>query len=153
MIPAALAQAPPAALAPRPLSALPADLQPLVRDLQARGFTLRIALPPVRQAYGLFHSTSRTLWLSPLAFELGIARPTFLHEAVHAVQSCPTGTLTPIGWRFSLPPVVEQEISGILTSRYHQNNRLLEQEAFGLQGQSDAVPRLRQALRQRCRLP
>jgi hypothetical protein len=72
---------------------------------------------------------------------------------VHAVQSCPTGTLTPIGWRFSLPPVVEQEISGILTSRYHQNNRLLEQEAFGLQGQSDAVPRLRQALRQRCRLP
>ena len=153
MIPAARAQAPPAALAPRPLSALPADLQPLVRDLQARGFTLRIALPPVRQAYGLFHSTSRTLWLSPLAFELGIARPTFLHEAVHAVQSCPTGTLTPIGWRFSLPPVVEQEISGILTSRYHQNNRLLEQEAFGLQGQSDAVPRLRQALRQRCRLP
>ena len=153
MIPAALAQAPPAALAPRHLSALPADLQPLIRDLQARGFTLRIALPPVRQAYGLFQSTSRTLWLSPLAFELGIARPTFLHEAVHAVQSCPTGTLTPIGWRFSLPPVVEQEISGILTSRYHQNNRLLEQEAFGLQGQSDAVPRLRQALRQRCRLP
>jgi hypothetical protein len=151
--PAALAQAPPAALAPRPLSALPADLQPLVRDLQARGFTLRIALPPVRQAYGLFHSTSRTLWLSPLAFELGIARPTFLHEAVHAVQSCPTGTLTPIGWHFSLPPVVEQEISGILTSRYHQSNRLLEQEAFGLQSQSDAVPRLRQALRQRCRLP
>lgn len=144
---------PPAALAPRPLSALPADLQPLVRDLQARGFHVRIALPPVRQAYGLFESASRTLWLSPLAFELGIARPTFLHEAVHAVQSCPSGRLTPIGWRFSLAPVVEQEISGILTSRYHQSNRVLEQEAFGLQGQPDAVPRLRQALRQRCPLP
>ncbi len=140
-------------LAPRPLSALPADLQPLVRDLQARGFRVRIALPPVRQAYGLFQSQSRTLWLSPLSFELGIARPTFLHEAVHAVQSCPTGSLTPIGWHFTLPAVVEQEISGILTSRYHNNNRILEQEAFGLQGQPDAVPRLHQALQQRCPLP
>ena len=140
-------------LAPRPLSALPADLQPLVRDLQARGFRVRIALPPVRQAYGLFQSQSRTLWLSPLSFELGIARPTFLHEAVHAVQSCPAGSLTPIGWHFTLPAVVEQEISGILTTRYHHNQRILEQEAFGLQGQPDAVPRLRLALQQRCPLP
>ncbi|MFN9620948.1 MAG: hypothetical protein ACK55X_14675 [Synechococcaceae cyanobacterium] len=152
--PPAQASAPaPAELAPRPLSALPADLQPLVHDLQARGFRVRIALPPVRQAYGLFDRRSRTLWLSPLAFELGIARPTFLHEAVHAVQSCPGGSLTPIGWRFSLPAVVEQEISGILTTGYHQSTRTLEQEAFGLQAQSDAVARLRQALRQRCPLP
>jgi hypothetical protein len=139
-----------AALEPRPLSALPADLQPLVRDLQAHGFTLRIALPPVRQAYGLFQSASRTLWLSPLSFELGIARPTFLHEAVHAVQSCPSGKLTPIGWRFQLPEVVDRQISGILTTEYHHGVRSLEQEAFGLQGQPDAVPLLRQALRQRC---
>lgn len=160
MIPAVVAQTPapapaptPAELGPRPLSALPADLQPLVHDLQSHGFRVRIALPPVRQTYGLFDSRSRTLWLSPLAFELGIERPTFLHEAVHAVQSCPGGFLTPIGWRFTLPAVVEQEISGILTTSYHQNNRALEQEAFGLQGQPDAVPRLRQALRQRCPLP
>jgi hypothetical protein len=137
-------------LQPRPLSALPADLQLLARDLQDHGFTVRIALPPVRQSYGLFQSASRTLWLSPLSFELGIARPTFLHEATHAVQSCPTGRLTPIGWRFPLAPVVEREISGILTTRYHHGNRILEQEAFGLQGQPDAVPRLRRALAQRC---
>jgi hypothetical protein len=137
-------------LQPRPLSALPADLQPLARDLQAHGFRLRIALPPVRQAYGLFESTSRTIWLSPLSFELGIARATFLHEATHAVQSCPNGRLTPIGWRFQLSPVVEQEISGILTNRYHHGDRILEQEAFGVQGQGDAVRLLRQALRQRC---
>jgi hypothetical protein len=137
-------------LQPRPLSALPADLQPLARDLQAHGFTLHIALPPVRQAYGLFQSASRTLWLSPLSFELGISRATFLHEATHAVQSCPSGRLTPIGWRFQLAPVVEREISGILTSRYHHGDRILEQEAFGVQGQPDAVPLLRKALRQRC---
>ena len=139
-------------LEPQPLSALPADLQPLARELQARGFKLRIALPPVREAYGLFQAKTRTLWLSPLTFELGIARQTFLHEAVHAVQSCPSGVLSPIGWRYQLAPVVDREISGILTTRYHHGNRALEQEAFGLQGQSDAVARLLKALRQRCPL-
>ena len=139
-----------AALAPQPLSALPADLQPLARELQTRGFKLRIALPPVREAYGLFQAKTRTLWLSPLTFELGIARQTFLHETVHAVQSCPTGVLTPVGWRYRLAPVVEREISGILTTRYHHGNRALEQEAFGLQGQRDAVPRLMEALKRRC---
>lgn len=129
---------------------MPADLQPLARELQARGFRLRIALPPARQAYGLYEARSRTLWLSPLSFELGIARQTFLHEAVHAVQSCPTGVLSPIGWRFQLPPVVDREISGILTTRYHHGNRAVEQEAFGLQGQADALPRLIEALKRRC---
>ncbi len=139
-----------AALAPQPLTVLPADLQPLARALQARGFQVRIALPPVRQAYGLYQAKTRTLWLSPLTFELGIARQTFLHEAVHAVQSCPSGVLSPIGWRFQLPVVVDREISGILTTRYHHGNRALEQEAFGMQGQADAVPRLMEALKRRC---
>lgn len=144
---ALLAAAP---LDPRPLGALPADLQPLARELRARGFRLRIALPPVRQSYGLYEARSRTLWLSPLSFELGIARQTFLHEAVHAVQSCPTGVLSPIGWRVQLPLVVDREISGILTTRYHHGNRAVEQEAFALQGQADAVPRLIEALKRRC---
>jgi hypothetical protein len=139
-----------AALAPQPLTLLPVDLQPLARALQARGFQVRIALPPVRQAYGLYQAKTRTLWLSPLTFELGIARQTFLHEAVHAVQSCPSGVLSPIGWRFQLPVVVDREISGILTTRYHHGNRALEQEAFGMQGQADAVPRLMEALKRRC---
>jgi hypothetical protein len=139
-----------AALEPRPLSALPADLQPLLRDLQTRGFTVRIELPPLRQSYGLFQSASRTLWLSPLSFELGIARPTFLHEAVHAVQSCPSGRLSPIGWRLPLAEVVDRQIRGILTSGYPHGARILEEEAFALQGQADAVALLRQALRERC---
>ncbi len=140
------------ALAPQPLSVLPADLRPLANALLARGFQLRIALPPMRQAYGLYEAKTRTLWLSPLTLELGIARQTFLHEAVHAVQSCPNGTLSPIGWRFHLPMAVDREISGILTTRYHQDNRALEQEAFGLQGQANAVPRLMAALKRRCPL-
>jgi hypothetical protein len=46
---------------------------------------------------------------------------------------------------------VDREISGILTTRYHQGNRLLEQEAFGMQGLEEAPSRLVAALRQRCR--
>ena len=146
--PAPAAQDP---LAPKPLGALPADLQPLVRELQRFGFRLQISAPPVRGVYGLFEAGSRRIWIAPISFELGIARQTFLHEAVHAVQSCPTGTVTPIGWRLPVQPVVRQEISGLLTTRYH-NHRVAEQEAFHLQGQPDAVARLMEALRRRCGL-
>jgi hypothetical protein len=138
-------------LAPRGESALPPDLMPLVRALKSHGFRVRIALPPARQAYGLYEAASRTLWLSPLAFELGIARQTFLHEAVHAAQSCPDGrVLRPIGWTLPLQPVVRNEIGGVLVNAYGAQSRVLEQEAFALQGQPDAVPRLLRALAQRC---
>lgn len=136
-------------LAPKPLTALPADLQPLVRELKRFGFTVRISAPPVHGAYGLFEAGSRRIWIAPISFELGIARQTFLHEAVHAAQSCPTGSVTPIGWRLPVQPVVRQEISGLLTTRYH-SHRVAEQEAFHLQGQPDAVARLMEALRRRC---
>lgn len=137
-------------LDPRPLSALPADLRPLATALQAHGFTVRIALPPRRGTYGQFDPRSRTLWISPLSFELGIGRQTFLHEAVHAVQSCPAGVVRPIGWTLPLDPAVERGIQAILFHDY-PTNRDVEREAFTVQGQPDAVPRLLQALRQRCR--
>jgi hypothetical protein len=138
-------------LAPRPTTALPADLQPLVGALKDHGFQVRIALPPRRGAYGQFDPRRRILWISPLSFELGIARQTFLHETVHAVQSCPSGVVSPIGWRFRLDPAVERGISAILLNGYHHANRVVEQEAFGLQGQPDAVAILLRALRSRCR--
>ena len=137
-------------LAPQPLSRLPADLQPLVQALQSKGFSLRIALPPARGAYGLFEAKSKRLWISPLTIPLGIVRQTLLHEAVHAAQSCPSGKLTPLGWSAPLNPVVEREISAILLRSYHHGNRVLEREAFTLQGQRDAVPTLIKALHARC---
>ena len=140
-----------APLAPRSESALPPELMPLLRALKTHGFRVRIALPPERRTYGQYVPASRTLWLSPLSFELGIARQTFLHEATHAAQSCPDGrVLRPIGWMLPLQPVVRHEISGVLLNSYGAQSRVLEQEAFALQGQPDAVPRLLQALAQRC---
>ena len=92
----------------------------------------------------------QNVWLSPVTFPLGIARQTFLHEAIHAVQSCPTGRLTPIGWRLKVSPVVEREIGGILMQSYHHSNRVLEREAFFMQGQPDAVAQVIAALHERC---
>lgn len=140
-----------AALSAQPSSRLPADLQPLAQALEAKGFTIHIALPPVQRSYGLFQTQSRTLWISPLTFPLGIARQTFLHEAVHAVQSCPTGRLTPIGWRVKVSPVIEREISGILLRSYHHGSRAVEREAFFMQGQRDGVKQVLAALKERCR--
>ncbi len=147
VLPAALIAS---ALAPQPLDRLPADLNPLIQALQSKGFSVRIALPPVRGSYGLFQAKSKTLWISPLTIPLGIVRQTVLHEAVHAAQSCPSGRLTPLGWSAQLNPVVEREISGILLRSYHHGDRALEREAFMLQGQRDAVPKLVKAIQQRC---
>ena len=138
------------ALSPQPLSRLPANLQPLIQALNTKGFKVLIALPPVRGSYGLFQSESKTLWISPVTLPLGIARQTFLHEAVHAIQSCPSGRLSPLGWRVNLTPVIEREISAILLKNYHHANRILEQEAFFLQGQKNAPSMLMKALKQRC---
>ena len=137
-------------LAPKPLSHLPSDLQPLLKALQDKGFKVVIALPSRQQSYGMFQRKTKTLWISPIAFPLGIARQTFLHEAVHAVQSCPTGNLTPIGWKFTLNPVIEREISAILLRGYSHKNHRIEREAFYLQGQPNAIPLVIKALKERC---
>ncbi|QEY31288.1 hypothetical protein EVJ50_02530 [Synechococcus sp. RSCCF101] len=131
---------------------LPEDLSRLVRALEGHGFEVRFAPPPRRGVYGLYESGSRRLWVAPVTIPLGIARQTLIHEATHAVQSCPSGRLSPIGVTVSLNPVVEREISAILLKSYrHSGNRAVEREAFHLQGQPDAVPILLRAMEQRCR--
>jgi hypothetical protein len=131
--------------------ALPERLRPLAQALQRHGFKVQLAPPANRRNYGEFVLRTRTLWIAPLSFELGIGTQVFLHEATHAVQSCPHGVLTPVGWKLPLAPVVSQEIGGILVNNYQHGNLVLEQEAFALQGQIDAIPRLLKAMAQRCR--
>jgi hypothetical protein len=133
-----------------PASSLPAALRPLAQALQRYGFKVQLAPPPTPRSYGEYVRRTRTLWIAPLSFELGIGTQVFLHEATHAVQSCPHGVLTPVGWKLSLAPVVSQEISGMLVNNYHHGNQVVEQEAFALQGQADAIPRLMKALASRC---
>jgi hypothetical protein len=128
----------------------PAELQPLVTALRRHRFSIRIEPPPRRGAYGQFDPARRTLWIAPITAELGIARHTLLHEAAHAAQSCPDGVLRPIGWQLPLSPLIEREISALTLRNYGAQQRLLEQEAFAVQGQSNAVALIVRALDQRC---
>jgi hypothetical protein len=134
------------------LHALPPDLQQLTSSLQRHGFEVRLAPPPQRGVYGLYEAKPRRIWVSPLAFELGIGRQVFIHEATHAVQSCGGAGMRPLGVTGELNPVVEHEISGILFNSYHSGNRLIEREAFTLQGQPGAVTFLINTMRSRCRM-
>ena len=74
------------------------ELKPLLELLKNKGFHIKYEIPPKRGAYGLFQSKNKTIWISPISFELGIGRQTILHEATHAAQSCQNGLLSPIGW-------------------------------------------------------
>lgn len=136
---------------PAPPQPISADVQPLIHELKARGFKLRWEAPPKLGVYGLFESRSRTLWVHPITFELGISRQTLLHEAVHAAQSCPNGQLSRLGMPAPVSPLIAQEINSILFSNYHVKDRVLEQEAFSLQGQTAAPSILVKLLRQRCK--
>ena len=145
LLPLLLAQA-----APWP-KALQTELNPLLQALHRNGFRVLLQRPPSPGAYGQFVPASRTLWIAPITIELGIARQTLLHEAAHAAQSCPHGVLSPLGWRPPLTPLIQREIAAITYGSYQHGNRAVEHEAFALQGQPDALPRLVKALDQRCR--
>jgi hypothetical protein len=121
-------------------------------DLIRYGFKVRLEQHPQYNVYGLFSLKSRTIWIAPITIPLEIVRQTFLHEAVHAAQSCSPGRPTLLGIKAAVAPVVNQEINGILTTRYDNGNRALEREAFLLQSQPDVVAILIRALRSRCNL-
>ena len=82
--------------------------------------------------------------------ELGITRPVLLHEAVHAAQSCPHGSLTLIGVQRPVDPAVGSRIRFLLRNHYQPNRAALEQEAFVIQSQPDAEQLIITALNQRC---
>jgi hypothetical protein len=136
---------------PRALDRLPADLQPLVRALEKARYAVFLAPPPIPGAYGATDPNRRLIWLAPITLDLGIARQTLIHEAVHAAQACPKGKLRAIGWQVPLEATVEREISGLLYRGYAHGKHEVEREAFAMQGQPQAIGKVISALRQRCR--
>ena len=132
-----------------PTSASAVDLDDLYRALLRHGFSIEERQPPGK-AYGRFIPSERRLEISPLVRELGIARPVFLHEAVHAAQSCPNGDLSLIGVQRRVDPVVNSRIQYLLRTHYKPINVALEQEAFVIQGQPDAEEIIITALSNRC---
>ena len=132
-----------------PTSVSAADLNDVYQNLIRHGFTIQERQPP-GSAYGRYVPSERRLEISPLVRELGIARPVFLHEAVHAAQSCPNGDFSLIGIQRGVDPVVNSRIKYLLLTHYNPTNSALEQEAFMIQSQPDAEQIIINALNSRC---
>ena len=129
----------------------PAELMPLVRSLQQAGYQVLFAKPPVQGAYGATNVRKKMVWVAPITVDLGIARQSLIHEAVHAAQGCPAGRLRPIGWTYPLPQVVDRSVAGLLYRNYPHAKHDVEREAFMMQGHPRAFDLIAAALKQRCR--
>ena len=129
----------------------PADLLPLVKALQNAGYQVRFEKPPIQGAYGATNARKRIIWVAPIAVDLGIARQTLIHEAVHGAQGCPKGKLQPIGWKTEMVNAVDREVAGILYRNYAHAKFDVEREAFAMQGNPRAIELITTALKQRCR--
>ena len=126
------------------------DLNSLRKSLSEAGYEIRLQKPPMEGAYGLVNKKSKTIWIAPIAQEMGVFRTTFIHESVHAAQACKTGEFEPIGWNLEVDEAVRLSIESILYRKYPSNKFDIEREAFLMQGQPDAIPRIQKVLKENC---
>ena len=127
------------------------DLQELVRALRSIDYDIRFEKTPVPGKYGLTNAKKKTIWVAPITIEMGIFRKTLIHEAVHAVQSCPSGRFVPIGWKLSVSPIIEQSIKSNLYLNYPRESHKIEKEAFLMQAQEKPIPIILETLNQKCK--
>ncbi|MEM8503924.1 MAG: hypothetical protein AAF716_12315 [Cyanobacteria bacterium P01_D01_bin.1] len=123
------------------------EFNQLRQTLESHDFTVILDLPPQTGTYGLLHVPSRTVWINPVVFDLGIAIPTLVHEAVHAAQLCSgsAGTLSALNLGLELYAPASR-----LYMRYSGTRRMLEAEAYTIQARPDRVPYVTQLLVDRC---
>lgn len=124
------------------------EFSQLQQILENHGFTVTIALPPQQGSYGLLQVSSRTIWINPVVFDLEIAVPTLVHEAVHAAQLCNSsveGSLSPLN--LGLTPYAR---AYRLYARYTGTRRTLETEAYTIQAREDRVEYVTALLNDRC---
>ena len=127
-----------------------AEFTKLKARIESYGFKVNIAVPPdynlpkqqsdfqrrrLRKPYGLFNSSSKSIWINPIVFELGIGNPVLIHEAVHAAQSCKgNGDLQPL--QLNIEPIKQAQP---FFKRYADpHNQILEKEAYTIQTQSNS---------------
>lgn len=129
------------------LSSVSAEFNQLKQTLESYNFTVVLGLPPQRGTYGLLHVPTRTVWINPVVFDLGIAIPTLVHEAVHAAQLCSGSaeTLSALDLGLELYAPASR-----LYMRYSGTRRMLEAEAYTIQARPDRVAYVTQLLMDRC---
>lgn len=118
----------------------------LQQHLERKGFEVRLQRPPLNGAYGLLEASSRTIWIHPVVFDLGIAQPVLVHEAVHAAQAC-AGNGTVAALNLGLDPPNNTRPFFL---RYHSYRRQIESEAYAIQVQPDRYERVLGLLEQHC---
>ena len=128
----------------------PQNLMPIVKILRNAGYRVYFSKPPVSGAYGATNAREKKIWIAPISVDMGIARQTLIHEAVHAAQGCPNGRYVPIGWNVSLPKNIETTIKQILYQKYARKDYAIEREAFYMQSHPQALKKISNALKQRC---
>ena len=132
--------------------ALADDLSDLKKSLAKAGFNVKFEKPPMQGAYGLINIKKKTIWVAPITYEMGIFRATFVHEAVHAAQTCRTGKLQPIGWTLEVDDAVRLTIESILYRKYTSEKFDIEREAFLMQGQPNAVTKIKKEIADHCKI-
>jgi hypothetical protein len=110
------------------------EFNELKKRLEDYNFVVKIESPPIRSTYGLLEVKTRTIWIEPLVFDLGIALPTLIHEATHAAQLCSgKGEIRALNLPFS-PPNISRPF---FTHYNHGLRRHLEAEAYAVQTHPD----------------
>ena len=153
-------------IAPSLLPDLDPNFLRLAEVLERSGFTVILDLPPQWGNYGLLDLAKRSIWINPVVFDLGIAQPTLVHEAVHAAQLCyseglaqgsaqtnPANrsisnieALKPLGLGLTPSPFVRPYILQYSDSVRRQ----VELEAYALQAEADGVERVIALLTSHC---
>ena len=134
-------------LAQTPVSDPEPDFSRLRQVLEKYRFKLRIERPPVKGNYGMLETRSQSIWINPVVFDLGIARPTLIHEAVHAAQFCAgDGKLQLLGLDILPLPFARPYFW-----QYPSPRREIEAEAYAVQSQPDGLEIVISLLEQYCR--
>ncbi|MFM7191092.1 MAG: hypothetical protein ACKOX2_09775 [Microcystaceae cyanobacterium] len=121
--------------------------QQLQTELRRSGFQVIEQLPPQRGAYGQLEAKNRRIWINPIVFDLGIANPTLIHEAVHAAQVC-AGKGKPKALGLDLEPIA---YARPFFFRYQDiDQRDLEREAYAVQTQPNGYELVTSLLKQYC---
>ena len=134
----------------------------LKTQLESYGFKVNIAIPPsfnppeqkpsllkkrLRKPFGLLKSKSKSIWINPVVFELGISNPVLIHEAAHAAQYCfGNGKVQPI--ELDIEPI--QQAQPFFNRYANVHSRTVEKEAYAVQTQSNSFELATSLLDEHC---
>jgi hypothetical protein len=134
----------------------------LQNQLRNYGFQVNIALPPdfnlpdqkpdlqrsrVRKPYGVFKAASKSIWINPIVFDLGISNGVLIHETVHAAQFCAgRDKLQTLGLK--IEPI--QQARPFYYRYLDTHSQEIEKEAYAVQTQPNSLQLAMSLLKQYC---